>query len=294
MSTNQNRRVCTAHHPRQTVGGAHPTAATHHNMPSGGRCSLHEKLEVVRGEPADYRPFAAYHYRDEKPTAVKAVFLLRPKRSLGSFGRQPAGAIVYCMPNPRVELRNVATKGLFANLDRQTELALINRNIRCIARLVIEPRFRGIGLATRLVQETMEQMQTPIIEALGVMCTVNPFLERAGMQGFAPRVPVEHVQLIEALSVVGIDVGANDHSPLLIDPKSLHEQIDALRWPEVDFLEQRIQLFLKSHGTRRTMLPGLERTRYILTRLTHRPMYYIWFHPEREVTLPVCSVPVRA
>lgn len=276
MSGNRDRRVCTAHQAKQTVGGAHPTAATC----QGQRCSLHEKLDVVRGEPADYKPFAAYHYRDEKPTAIKAVFVLRPKRSLGSFGTKPAGVIVYCMPNPRVELRNVATNGLFANLDRQTELALINRNIRCIARLVIEPRFRGIGLATRLVRETMAQMEVPIVEALGVMCTVNPFLQRAGMQGFAPRVPVEHVQLVEALSAVGIE------EDLLIDPCAVQERIDALRWPCADFLEQRIQLFLKSHGTRRTMPPGLDRTRYILTRLTNRPMYYIWFHPEMEVTLP--------
>ncbi len=255
-------------------------------MNTNHRCSLHAKLAVVQGEPADYRPFATYHYRDEKPTAIKAVFLLRPKRPLGSFGRQPAGAIVYCMPNPRIELRNVATNGLFANLDRQTELALINRNIRCIARLVVEPRFRGIGLATRLVRETLEQMDVPIIEALGVMCTVNPFLERAGMKGFAPRIPFAHVQLIEALSAVGIEVEANDCSPLLIDPKGLQKRIDALRWPSADFLEQRVQLFLKSHGTRRTMPPGLDRTRYILTRLTNRPRYYIWFHPHLEVTLP--------
>ncbi len=244
------------------------------------RCTLDLELDVVPGEPADYRPFAAYHYRDEKPTAIKAVFVLRPRRSLGSFGTRPAGVIVYGMPNPRVELRNVATNGLFANLDRQTELALLNRNIRCIARLVIEPRFRGIGLATRLVRETMAQMEVPIIEALGVMCAVNPFFERAGMQGVAPRVPVGHVQLVEAMSAVGIEEN------LLIDPHAVQERIDALRWPGADFLEQRIRLFLKSHGTRRTMPPGLDRTRYILTRLTHRPMYYIWFHPEREVTLP--------
>lgn len=277
MTLSDPHRVCSAHHSGQTVGGAHPTAATRRDGP---RCSLHAKLEVVRGKPADYTPFAAYHYRDEKPTAIKAVFVLRPKRSLGSFGKQPAGAIVYCMPNPRVERRSVATDGCFANLDRQTELALINRNIRCIARLVIEPRFRGIGLATRLVRETLGQMDVPIVEALGVMCTVNPFLERAGMKGFAPRIPVAHMQLTEALSTVGIE------EDLLIDPQQVQQRIDALRWPQADFVEQRVQLFLKSHGTRRTTPPGLERTRYILTRLTNRPRYYVWFHPKMEVTLP--------
>ena len=201
------------------VGGAHATAAgtshpqaaleaaTRGELPPEPCCSVHAKLEVVAGEAADYASLAAYHYRDERPTAIKAVFLLRPKRPLGSFGTQPAGVIVYGMPNPRVALRRVATNGLFAGLDRQTELALINRNVRCIARVIIEPRFRGIGLATRLVRETLARMETPIIEALAVCGAVNPFLERAGMTAFAPRSDAYHAELIEALSAVGIEAG---------------------------------------------------------------------------------------
>jgi len=244
------------------------------------RCSLHRKLEIVPGGRADYEQLATHHYRQERPPVVKAVFTLRPKRAIGALGQKPAGVIVYTMPNPRIELRTVATNGVFAGLDRQTELALLNRNVRCIARLVIDPRFRGIGLATRLVRETMGLMETPIVEALGVMPKVNPFLERAGMRAFAPRTPVAHVELIEALSTVGIE------GDQLVDPRGVQESLDALRWPAADFLETRLQQFLKSHGTRRTMPPGIERTRYILGKLTHRPAYYIWFHPTLEVTMP--------
>ncbi len=280
------------------VGGAHATAAgtshpqaaleaaTRGELPPEPCCSVHAKLEVVAGEAADYASLAAYHYRDERSTAIKAVFLLRPKRPLGSFGTQPAGVIVYGMPNPRVALRRVATNGLFAGLDRQTELALINRNVRCIARVIIEPRFRGIGLATRLVRETLARMETPIIEALAVCGAVNPFLERAGMTAFAPRSDAYHAELIEALSAVGIEAGANDYSPLPIDANDLQQRIEALDGARAAFLERSIQRFLKSHGSRRTMPPGLDRTRYILARLTNRPRYYLWRHPTLEVTWP--------
>ena len=284
MTLNDPRRVCTAHHSRQTVGGAHPTTARSAVAnPQSQRCSLHAALEVVPGEAADYAPLAAYHYRDEKPRAVKAVFLLRPKRPLGAFGPRPAGAIVYCMPNPRVEMRRIATAGLFAGLDRQTELALLNRNVRCIARLAIEPPFRGIGLATRLVRETLSRVEVPLVEALAVCGAVHPFFERAGMQPFTPRASVEHATLLEALSAVGIDAGA---SPASIDPHALQQRIDALPSDEAAFLERAIQSVLKSHGTRRTMSGGLERTRYLLTRLTQRPMYYLWRHPTLEVSWP--------
>ena len=242
--------------------------------------SLHRELDVVPGDMNDYKRLAPYHYREEKPVAVKAVFKLKPRRPSRTQGSGPAGVILYCAPNPRVELRTVATNGAFADLDRQTQLALINANIRCITRVIVEPRFRGIGLATRLVRQTMPMMNVPIIEALGVMPKVNPFLERAGMRALEPRTPLAHVQLIEAFSTVGIEADQ------LIDPRAVQGQIETLGQPAVSFIETHFAQFLKSHGTRRTMPPGLARTRYILNKLTHRPTYYIWFHPDLEVGMP--------
>jgi GNAT superfamily N-acetyltransferase len=242
-------------------------------------CSIHRELEIVPGDMSDYGPLAVHHYRDSRPAVVKAVHVIRPKRSLGSFGRRPAGVIVYTMPNPRIELRTIATAGVFSGLDRQTELEMLNRHVRCIARVIVEPRFRGIGLAVRLVRETMPLLDVPIIEALGVMPRVNPFLERAGLRSFGPRVPVEHVELLEALSAVGIEEGD------LIDPQTVHQRLDRLARPAGDFIEARMQQFLKSHGSRRTMPDGIERTRYLLGKLTHRPAYYIWFNPDKEMTL---------
>ena len=236
-------------------------------------CSIHKELEIVPGDMSDYRLLAVYHYRDGRPVGVKAVYTIRPKRALGALGHRPAGVIVYAMPNPRIELRTLATRGAFQGLDRQTELELLNRHVRCLARVVVEPRFRGIGLAVRLVRETMPRLNVAIIEALGVMPLVNPFLERAGMRCFEPRVPVEHVELLEALSVVGIE--END----LLDPERVQQGLDRLGAAARAFIEARIGRFLKSHGSRRTMPDGLERTRYILGTLTHRPAYYIWFNP---------------
>ena len=228
-------------------------------------CSLNRKLEIVPGDLTDYKLLAWYHYRGDLPGGVKAVFTIRPRAAIGSFHEKPAGVIVYTMPVPRLELRNVATGNVFKDLDRQTQLALINRNIRCISRVVIEPRFRGIGLATRLVRETMPRMNVPIIEAVGVMPLVNPFLEHAGMKVFAPRLRLEHVELIEALSVIGIEENE------LIDPEGMQKKLDALPESAADFTETRVQRFLKSRGSRRTMPPGIERTRYILSKLTARP-----------------------
>jgi GNAT superfamily N-acetyltransferase len=243
-------------------------------------CTLHRKLHIVEGDMKDYESLAMYHYRDDHPVAVKAVYTIRKRRSDRLSSRRPAGVIVYTMPNPRIELRDAATDGLFMGLDRQSQLALINRNIRCLARIVIDPRYRGIGLASRLVRRTMPRLNVPVVEALGVMPSVNPFLERAGMKPYVPPVPLAHVDLLEAFSAVGIE------EEDLVYPKLVQAKMDALAWPACDFLEIRIEQFLKSHGNRRMMPPDLARTRYILGKLTHRPVYYIWFNPKMEVTLP--------
>jgi len=242
-------------------------------------CSIARELQIVAGDMGDYEQLEAYHYRDDRPVAIKAVFALRPRQPSHPLRRRPAGVIVYAMPNPRVALRRQATGGVFAGLDRQTELALLNRNVRCIARVIVEPRFRGIGLASRLVRETMPRMEVPIVEALGVMPIVNPFLERAGMKAFEPRTRVEHVEMLEALSTVGIE----GHD--LVDARAVQDKLDRLAEPTLEFLETHVQRFLRSHGRRRAMPSGLERTRYILGKLTERPAYYIWFHPKLEVRL---------
>ncbi len=239
-------------------------------------CSIHRELAIVPGDMSDYSLLAAYHYRDNQPVAIKAVYTIRPRRPGGSLRRRPAGVIVYTMPNPRLELRTLATGGIFHGLDRQTELELLNRHIRCLARIIIEPRFRGIGLAVRLVRETLPKLEVPLVEALGVMPRVNPFLEHAGMKCFEPRVPVEHVELREAFSVVGVE--EDD----LIEPQIVQQKLDRLAPRAGAFIEVRIQQFLKSHGRRRTMPAGIERTRYLLGKLTHRPAYYLWTNPRAD------------
>jgi hypothetical protein len=243
-------------------------------------CSLDSNIEIAAGDLGDYEQLACYHYRADRPAGIKAIFTLRPRKPLGSLCRKAVGVIVYTMPLPCVDLRNLATNNLLKGFDRQTQLALINRNIRCLSRVIIEPRLRGIGLATRLVRETMPRMNVPIVEAVGVMPLVNPFLERAGMRVFMPRVRLEHVELVEALGLAGIE----DNE--LIDPEAVQTKLDALSPSAAEFIEIRVRQFLKSHRSRRAMPPGVERTRYLLGKLTERPAYHVWFHPSLEVSLP--------
>ena len=237
-------------------------------------CSVTKNLQIAPGELDDYSKLAHYHYRDGRLGPYAAIFALKPKADFAAqLGTKTIGVIVYTMPGPQVQLRNVATGNMFVGFDKATQLALINKNIRRISRVIIEPRFRTLGLASRLVRETMHRMDVHIVEAMTVMGLVNPFFEKGGMKPYKAKMPARCAQLIEALSLVGIE------KQDLIDPQKVQQKLDRLEAPEGKFIELQILRFLQSYGKRRDMSAGQQRTRYIMSKLTARPVYYIWFNP---------------
>jgi len=235
------------------------------------RCSILRKLKIEAGDINDYKQLARYHYRHSKLGPYSSIFAIKADRMPGLLQKQTIGVIVYAMPAMAVEMRNVALGGILNHISQRDKLSFINQNIRNISRVVIEPRFRGLGLATKLIRETLPLVNVPIVEALAVMGHVNPFFEKAGMTAYKAKEPLRCVQLTEAFSAVGI-AGEN-----LISPQAVQQKLDALLKQEKDFIEQQIKIFLQSYSTKRNMPAGLERTKFVLGKLAERPVYYVWF-----------------
>ena len=241
-------------------------------------CTVTSPLEIVPAGIEDYRRLAAFHYRSAEICVHTAIYAVRDMHPVRGRFDGLVGVIVYTMPAPAVELRNVATNGCFCGLGRRMSLQLVNENLRCISRIVIEPRYRGLGLATRLVAETMPKLNVPIIEAMAVMAHVNPFFEKAGMKPFIGKQSPRTVRLIEAVGMVGI--GEDE----FIDPQTVQAKLDNLDKAQTRFIDRQMNSFLQSYGKRRYMKPSLERTRFVLSRLSARPVYYIWFNPQKKIT----------
>lgn len=235
--------------------------------------SLLKYLEIAKASKQDYEKLSKYHYREEKIGPFVAIFSLKAKGRIAvSLNKIPVGVIVYSMPTPSLELRNIALNDIFSGLDRQSRLSLINANIRTISRVIIEPRFRNLGLASMLVSRTMPLMDVPIIEAMAVMGLVNPFFEKAGMTAYKAPLPARCVQMLEAFYYVRI------RQKDLIDAQKVNKKIGRLGKSKSAFIEDQISSFLQSYGKRRYSCSGIERTRYVLSKLTARPVYYIWFN----------------
>ena len=123
-------------------------------------------------------------------------------------------------------------------------------------------------------------MDVPFVEALAVMGRANPFFEKAGMTRYDAPVSASCVRLIEAFSAVGVD------EQDLIDPGLVQKKLDSILDSDAaQFIEREMSIFLQSYGQRRLMQPGSERTRFILSKLTDRPVYYLWRNPNVELRI---------
>ncbi len=186
------------------------------------------------------------------------------------------GVIVYARPALSLAARDRATAGRYrtAGLGRTAMAPQLNREVRVISRVVIAPNWRGLGLAARLVADTLPQVGTPYVEALAAMGHVHPFFERAGMTAYPSAPSPAGERLTAALEAAGI--GRTDRrSPAALEaalaglaprPRRLAErEID--RWA-------RSYLGAKNHRTNR---PDRRRRLALVARhLDARPVYYLW------------------
>ena len=234
------------------------------------KCSVTTHLQIVPAGLNEYNQLSKFHYRDSNLSPYAAIYAIKDAHPIRGRFAPVVGIIVYTMPAAALELRNIATAGRFSGFgDRRLQLQMVNKHIRCISRVIIEPRYRGLGLASMLVRETIPKIDAEIIEALAVMGTINPFFERAGMRRYEGKIPFRCVKLIEAMGMVGI----NEEE--LIDPAAVQKKLDSFGSKEAGFIEYQLGSFLQHYGKRKHMTPGIDRTGYVLSKLTSRPVYYI-------------------
>jgi len=190
------------------------------------------------------------------------------------------GVIVYARPALSLAARDRATAGRYrtAGLPRTSMAQQLNREVRVISRVVIAPNWRGLGLAARLVAETMPTVGTPYVEALAAMGHVHPFFERAGMTAYPQGPSPAGERLKAALETAGI--GRTDRR----SAAALETALSALPPPARRLAEREIRRWALSYlgaKNHRTNRPDRERTLALVARhLDATPVYYLWRRKE--------------
>lgn len=173
--------------------------------------SIIDTIQLEPGTLRDYHALARFHYRGPRPATVSGVFRLvyRAPSVVGRYlGRrdetQVVGVLVRSRPRLGCRMRGRALGGRYRGLSSGDRARAINREVRTISRVVIDPRFRGLGLAVRLVRHALAHAETPYTEALAAMGRVHPFFEKAGMTRYDPPARADDARLLAALDRVGI------------------------------------------------------------------------------------------
>ena len=228
-------------------------------------CSVTKNIIIEDGTIEDYKKLSIFHYRSSGLRAPVAIFSMKRKTDV-------VGVIVYSMPTTGCQMRKCWASNLYG-MGKKAMLTVINKNVRRISRVIIEPRFRQLGLASKLVAETMPKLNMPLIESMAIMGKINPFFEKAGMTGFTKPTACHVIQMIEALGMVGIEKNN------IVDPELVWQTIKALNKTKKAFIKKQVDGFIVNYGYKATLLKGNKKIEFVLSRLTARSVYYIWFNP---------------
>jgi ABC-type lipoprotein export system ATPase subunit len=157
-------------------------------------------FEIAPGSPADLTSLGHLHYCAGAPATVVRVLAARAPGERGAVG-----ALAVSMPTLNGSWRDVAWPGRYRSGDRRRDARRLNEEVRCISRVIVDPRLRGLGLATRLVRAYLADPLTERTEAVASMGRVTRFFARAGMteHGLAPA--ARHARLAGALRRVGVE-----------------------------------------------------------------------------------------
>jgi len=241
-------------------------------------CGSTADPRIIAGTRADYLALKAHHYRPGHPMTMTRVLVVRddtPSASDRYLARpatpRPIAVLVESLPALSCRLRDAALGGRYGHLRPKPRSQLLNEELRCISRVIVDPRYRGLGLAVRLVKHALATATTRYTEALAVMGRVSPFFERAGMVAYERQARPNEQRAIDALRYAGIEPNE------LALPSRVAQRVAALPVSHRQLLTRELMRWHRSAGGR-----GVSRTPQLADvlnaarqRLLARPIYYL-------------------
>ncbi len=250
-------------------------------------CSVVRDVTVVPADRRAWRLLAAFHYRGGAPATADKVFALvrpiakpltnvrgqahddtrgsdrrdaqqRTGRSTPDYhpgltpyeGMDLLGVIIYSQPVRNCAMRNAATNRRYVGLgDAAYAGQLLQHEMRTISRVVIHPRWRGVGLGTRLVRETLPLAGTALVEAIAAMGAIHPFFEKAGMSAYPGQRPAHAQRFLAACEQVGID------EDTLACTQTLARRVEQLASGRRRFFEHELKRFAGVYNVTRASCP---------------------------------------
>lgn len=162
--------------------------------PRGPAHAAPPRIEI--GNPADYRALA--HLHDRRRTArhagPRAV-----RRAIHPDSGELMGVLLVAMPVLNLAARAVAWPGRYNARPHTLAARRLARELRTIARVIVAPRHRALGVGVALVRHYLADPLTPATEALAAMGRACPIFSAAGMTPVPTPPTPRTARLIDAL-----------------------------------------------------------------------------------------------
>lgn len=143
-----------------------------------------QTVRIETGGWADYERLSVWHYLAGAPRVVDVI--LRAVCDAPGVGPQVAGVLVVSHPALFGWWRDEAWPGRYIpRRDGPTRIQAaehLNAEVRTISRVIVDPRFRALGVASSLVRAYLASPRTRRTEAAAAMGGLCPFFARAGMR----------------------------------------------------------------------------------------------------------------
>jgi len=157
-------------------------------------------VRIETGTREELDGLMPFHYRSGRPATVERVL-----RAVDSQTGALAGVLAVSRPTLNGSWRGHAWPGRFNGPDKIAATRRINDELRTISRVIVDPRFRGLGVASALVRAYLREPMTVCTEAIASMGGVCPFFASAGMAEYRVPPSVRDSRLADALAHAGIE-----------------------------------------------------------------------------------------
>lgn len=231
-------------------------------------CSLVSQMKIEEGTKEDWLKLAQFHYRSHKINAYSNIYKM-------TLHGETIGVIVYGYGPLALKARNIATNKIYVKNGKK-----MNRELKTISRVVILPKYRGIGLSVKIIKDTKHLVNARFIEILSVMGVNNPFAIKAGMTD----IPYERdIKGAEKKSTAMLEELGFDHT-LMNSKKYNFEKLQEVNYDkkeEIFNLLCKVHNMGKGNANKKYENLGDEYLAWLIksTRIAHKA-YAIWENPD--------------
>jgi GNAT superfamily N-acetyltransferase len=127
---------------------------------------LVDNLILLPAKWQDYKRFQSLCCVDTVPAVVGPCWIMALQAADESCLIEPEVAFVgYSYAFRDNAIRRIALP-LIPKMSRRRAMSYLNRNIRCLTRVMVKPLYRGRGIASCIIQQTLPLVGVPFIECL--------------------------------------------------------------------------------------------------------------------------------